>query len=78
MPHIGISPAQEEQVIQNRRLGSQLFTMGWIFLAMAGLAGFFVFQDIREGTKFMLVGASSLGVIGLALIVAGTVKRRQM
>jgi hypothetical protein len=78
MPHIGISPADEEHVLQSRRVGSQLLTIGWIFLAMAALAGMFAFQDIREGTRFMLVGASTFGVIGLVLIAAGTAKKRHM
>jgi hypothetical protein len=37
-----------------------------------------MFQDISEGTKLWLVSGAVVGVIGLALIAIGTIKRRQI
>lgn len=78
MPQIGFSPAQEQKFQENRRLGSQLLTIGWILLGMNGLAAMLMFQDISEGTKLWLVSGAVVGVIGLALIAIGTIKRRQI
>jgi nitric oxide reductase large subunit len=78
MPHIGFNLTQEERFQENRRLGSHLLTIGWILLAMNGLPAMLMFQDIREGTKFWLVAGAFLGVIALALIAIGTIKRRQI
>jgi hypothetical protein len=78
MPQLGFNPAQEQRFQENRRLGSQLLTMGWILLGMNGLAAMFMFQDIREGTKLWLVSGAVVGVIGLALIAIGTIKRRRI
>ena len=78
MPQIGFSTAQEQKFQENRRLGSQLLTIGWILLGMNGLAAMLMFQDISEGTKLWLVSGAVVGVIGLALIAIGTIKRRQI
>jgi hypothetical protein len=78
MPHIGFTPAQEEKLQENRRIGSLMLTLGWILLAMNGLAAMFVFQDIREGTHLWLIMGTVVGVIGLTLIAVGTIKRRQI
>jgi hypothetical protein len=78
VPQIGFSPAQEQKFQENRRLGSQLLTIGWILLGMNGLAAMLMFQDISEGTKLWLVSGAVVGVIGLALIAIGTIKRRQI
>lgn len=78
VPHIGFSPAQEQRFQENRRLGSGLLTLGWILIGMNGLAAMFVFQDIREGTHLWLIWGAVVGIIGLALIAFGTIKRRQI
>ena len=77
-PHIGFNPAEEERFQENRRLGSGMLVLGWILLGMNGIAAMFVFQDIREGTKLWLIWGAVVGIIGLALIAAGTIKRRQI
>jgi hypothetical protein len=78
MPHIGMNPAEEEHLLQNRRLGSQMLTIGWILLAAAIMAGMlFGFQSLREGSSLMLVGAAVLGVVGITLVAIGTGKKRQ-
>lgn len=78
MARIGFNPAEEQRFQENRRLGSQLLVIGWILLGMNGLAAMFVFQDIREGSHLWLVFGGVVGVIGLALITIGTIKRRQL
>ncbi len=78
MPQIGFDPDREQRFQENRRLGSQLLTIGWILMAMNGIAGLFVFQDLRQGTHMWLVWTAVLGIIALALIAFGTMKRRQI
>lgn len=77
MPQIGFDPAQEQRFQENRRLGSMMLVLGWILMGMNGIAGIFVFQDIREGTHLWLVWSAVVGIVALALIAFGTVKRRQ-
>ena len=78
MPHIGYNPAEEQHFQENRRLGSQLLILGWILMGMNGIAAMFVFQDIREGTHMWLIWSAVVGIIALALIAFGTIKRRQV
>ncbi len=78
MPHLGFNPAQEEHFQENRRLGSVLLTTGWILLGINGLAFMLMFQSIREGSRLWLVSGGVVGVIGLALVAIGTIKRRQI
>ena len=78
MPQIGFNPEQEQHFQENRRLGSQLLTIGWILLGMNGIAAMFVFQDIREGTHMWLIWCAIIGIIALACIALGTMKRRQI
>ena len=58
MPHIGFNPALEERFQQNRRLGSDLLTLGWVLLGICAVTGIFVFQDIRG--RFASEGKSKL------------------
>lgn len=77
MPHIGMNTAEEEHFLRNRRVGSQMLTIGWILLVMAILAGMmFGSQSVREGSHLMLVGAGALAVAGIALVAIGTAKKR--
>lgn len=78
MPQIGFNPLQGQRFEENRRVGSLMLTIGWILLGMNGLAAMFFFQSIREGTKLWLIWGAVVGIIGLALIAIGTVKRRQI
>ena len=78
MPHIGFNPALEEQFQQNRRLGSDLLMLGWVFLGVCAITGIFVFQDIREGTHRWLLWNGGFGVVGLALVAIGTIIRRRV
>ena len=78
MAQIGFNPEQEQHFQENRRLGSQLLTIGWILMGMNAIGAMFVFQDIREGTKMWLISTAVIGVIALACIALGTIKRRQI
>ncbi len=78
MPQIGFNPDQEQRFQENRRLGSFMLVLGWILMAMNGIAGIFVFQTIREGSHMWLVWTAVVGIIALALIALGTIKRRQV
>jgi hypothetical protein len=78
MPHIGFNPALEQRFQENRRLGSFMLVLGWILLGMNAIPAMYVFQDIREGTKFWLISGAVVGVIGVALVVIGTIVRRRV
>lgn len=78
MPHIGVNVALETRVQHNRQVGSFMLVLGWILMGLNGIAGIFVFQDIREGTHMWLAWSTVVGIISLALIALGTIKRRQI
>ena len=65
-----------DNTVQNRRLGSIMLTAGWILLWMDALLGIYVFQSLRDGSLFWPMWLAVEGIIGLALVIAGTHYRR--
>ena len=61
-----------DNTVQNRRLGSIMLTAGWILLWMDALLGIYVFQSLRDGSLFWPMWLAVEGIIGLALVIAGT------
>lgn len=78
MPYVGFSPEQNQRAQESKRLGSVMPTLGWVVLWMTALVGCFVFQDIREGTRFWIVWSGLQGIFGLGLVFAGTRYRRKL
>ena len=67
----------EDVKIEAMQQASVAMTVGAVFLAMAGIAGLFLFQSIRSGTDFWLIYTGILGAIGVVLVGIGTLGRRQ-
>ena len=45
-----------------QRRASVALAVGWTLLAFAMIAGIYIFQDIREGSRFFIVLLGSAGV----------------
>ncbi len=52
-----------------QRRGSIALAVGWTLLSFAMLMGIYVFQDVREGTRFMIGYSGAIGLAGI--ITAG-------
>ena len=52
-----------------QRRGSIALAVGWTLLSFAMLMGIYVFQDVREGTRFMIGYSGAIGLVGI--ITAG-------
>jgi len=52
-----------------QRRGSIALAVGWTLLSFAMLMGIYVFQDVREGTRFMIGYSGAIGLVGI--IAAG-------
>jgi hypothetical protein len=76
MPGFDRDQVAINNTVENRQLGSVMLTIGWILLWMDGILGIFFFQSLREGSLFWPVWLAIEGVIGLALVIAGTRYRR--
>jgi hypothetical protein len=59
-----------------RRRGFVALALGWTLLGMAMIAGMYVFQGIREGTRFFVHYAGALALLGLMSIGYGNRLRR--
>ena len=78
MPHLGFDVEHETRYQENRRIGSQMLIIGWILLGMCAIGGIYLFQDIREGTHTWFAFDTIFGIIGLALVAAGSIFRRRV
>ncbi len=61
-----------DNTVENRRLGSVMLTAGWIVLWFDAILLVYFFTSIRDGTYFWPIWTAIQGVIGLALLIAGT------
>lgn len=76
MPGFDRDQVAIDNTVENRRLGSILLTVGWIFLWMDGLLGIYFFQSLRNGSSFWPVWLGIEGLLGLVLVIMGTRYRR--
>ncbi len=76
MPYLERSDQRSEDAhLAELRTGSVWMVTGFIFLGFAALLGIYDFMDVREGSSTMLVTTGILGLIGLALIAYGELRR---
>ena len=54
-----------------QRRASVALAVGWTLLAFAMIAGIYIFQDIREGSRFFIVYSGVLALLGLTVIGYG-------
>ena len=59
-----------------QRRGSVALAVGWTLLAFAMITGIYIFQDLREGTRFFVHYAGVLALLGLMSIGYGNRLRR--
>jgi hypothetical protein len=59
-----------------QRRGSVALAVGWTLLAFAMIAGIYVFQDFREGTRLFVHYAGVLALLGLMMVGYGRRLRR--
>ena len=50
---------------QAQRRGSIALAVGWTLLSFAMMMGIYVFQDLREGTRFMIGYSGAIGLVGV-------------
>ena len=62
--------------MQALRRGSVALAVGWTMLAFAMLMGIYVFQDLREGTRFMIVYSGVIAAAGMVTAGYGQHLRR--
>jgi len=65
-----------DNTVENRRLGSELLTAGWVLMCMGGMYGVFVFISLRDGSWFWPISVGVVGGAGFVLAVMGTLYRR--
>ncbi len=65
-----------DNTVENRQLGSIMLTAGWILLWFDAILLVYFFISLRDGSMFWPLWVSIQGVIGLALVIAGTRYRR--
>ena len=59
-----------------QRRGSAALAVGWTLLAFAMIAGIYVFQDIREGSRLFVDYSGVLALLGLMVLGYGRRLRR--
>jgi hypothetical protein len=65
-----------DNTVENRQLGSIMLTAGWILLWFDAILLVYFFISLRDGSMFWPLWVSIQGVIGVALVIAGTRYRR--
>ena len=64
-----------DNTVENRRLGSELLTAGWILMCMGGMYGVFIFISLRDGSWFWPISVGVVCGAGFVLAVLGTMYR---
>ena len=59
-----------------QRRGSIALAVGWTLLVFAMLMGMYVFQDLREGTRFMIAYSGAMAMAGIMTVGYGQHLRR--
>jgi hypothetical protein len=59
-----------------QRRASVALAVGWTLLAFAMMAGIYIFQDIREGSRLFIDYSGVLALLGLMVIGYGGRLRR--
>jgi hypothetical protein len=65
-----------DNTVENRRLGSIMLTAGWVLLWFDAILLVYFFVSLRDGSMFWPLWVVIQGIIGLALVIAGTHYRR--
>ena len=61
-----------DNVVENRRLGSIMLTLGWILLWGDAVLSAFFFISLRDGSMFWPIWIVAEGLLGLVLVIMGT------
>ena len=76
MPGYESDQSRIDNTVENRRLGSVMLTVGWILLWFDAILLVYFYSSIRDGSMFWPTWIVAQGVIGVALVIAGTRYRR--
>ncbi len=76
MPGFERDQSAIDNTVENRRLGSIMLTAGWTLLWFDAILLIYVFISFRDGSYFWPAWVAIEGIIGLALVIAGTRYRR--
>jgi hypothetical protein len=76
MPGYDRDQATIDNTVENRRLGSVMLTLGWILLWGDAILSAFFFASLRDGSMFWPIWLAVEGILGVALVIAGTRYRR--
>ena len=75
MSGINLDRVEEEAILERRRSGLVLITVGKVLLWMDFLLMAFIYVGIRSGSDFWLWWVVAEGVLGLILIEIGSRRR---
>jgi len=65
-----------DNTVENRRLGSVMLTVGWTLLWFDAILVVYFYSSMRDGSMFWPVWVAIQGLVGFALVIAGTRYRR--
>ena len=76
MPGFERDQSAIDNTVENRRLGSIMLTAGWTLLWFDAILLIYFFISVRDGSIFWPAWVAIEGILGLALVIAGTRYRR--